>query len=234
MLPEPRAAGDRRAVRHARGAAPGPHRPRHRAGARHRPAHGGARCAARRASRSRDLPEQLGELYGFFNGTLPRRPPVPRDHRRARAVATSRRSGCSARATTAPGSPALLGLPFSFAHHFAAANTLPAARGVPAQLPSVGRARRAVRDARRGGPLRRRPRAGGLPEPARRPRVPPAALGSARAVPDARGGGRLPPDPAREGAHPLVVRLAHRRRPRGRSAPTSPPCSTAPAPTSSW
>ena len=36
---------------------------------------------------------------------VPRRPPVPRHHRGARPAATSRRSGCSARATTAPASP---------------------------------------------------------------------------------------------------------------------------------
>ena len=42
-------------------------------------------------------------------------------HRRPAAA-----SGCWAPPASAPGSPASLGLPFAFAHHFSAANTVPA------------------------------------------------------------------------------------------------------------
>jgi luciferase family oxidoreductase group 1 len=75
--------------------------------------------------REPDLPEQLGELYGFFNGTFPEGHPyhgitaVPaRGHQPAIWLLGS--SDYSARLA------GLLGLPFSFAHHFSAANTLPA------------------------------------------------------------------------------------------------------------
>jgi luciferase family oxidoreductase group 1 len=72
-----------------------------------------------------DLPEQLGELYGFFNGTFADDHPyrgitaVPaRGHQPAIWLLGS--SDYSARLA------GLLGLPFSFAHHFAAGNTLAA------------------------------------------------------------------------------------------------------------
>ena len=119
MLPEPPAARRRRAVRHARGAAPGPDRPRHRPRARHRPGHRRARCARTpRRCRADDFPQQLARA----DRLLRRRGP---DHaarsRPCPARATCPRSGCSARATSAPGWPGELGLPFSFAHHFSAA-----------------------------------------------------------------------------------------------------------------
>jgi luciferase family oxidoreductase group 1 len=72
-----------------------------------------------------DLPAQLGELYGFFNGTF------PDDHPYRAITAVPARGnqpaiwllGSSDYSARLAG---LLGLPFSFAHHFAAANTLPA------------------------------------------------------------------------------------------------------------
>ncbi len=72
-----------------------------------------------------DLPEQLGELYGFFNGTF------PEDHPYRGITAVPARGnqpaiwllGSSDYSARLAG---LLGLPFSFAHHFSAANTLPA------------------------------------------------------------------------------------------------------------
>ena len=124
---------------------------------------------------------------------VPRRPPVPRHHRRARpgnqpAIWLLGSSDYSARLA------GLLGLPFSFAHHFSAANTLPALDVYRRSFRPSDGARGALRDARGGGAVRGHPRAGDVPQQARRPGVPPPALGSAGPVPDARGGGRLPPD----------------------------------------
>jgi luciferase family oxidoreductase group 1 len=72
-----------------------------------------------------DLPSLLGELYGFFNGTF------PDDHPYRSITAVPARGyqpaiwllGSSDYSARLAG---LLGLPFSFAHHFSAANTLPA------------------------------------------------------------------------------------------------------------
>jgi luciferase family oxidoreductase group 1 len=72
-----------------------------------------------------DLPEQLGELYGFFTGAF------PDDHPYRGITAVPARGnqpaiwllGSSDYSARLAGR---LGLPFSFAHHFAAGNTLPA------------------------------------------------------------------------------------------------------------
>jgi luciferase family oxidoreductase group 1 len=72
-----------------------------------------------------DLPALLGELSGFFNGSFPEDHPyrgitaVPALGNQP-AIWLLGSSDYSARLA------GLLGLPFSFAHHFAAANTLPA------------------------------------------------------------------------------------------------------------
>jgi luciferase family oxidoreductase group 1 len=66
-----------------------------------------------------DFPEQLRDLLAFFEGTHPRIVAVPgRGYRPALWMLGS--SDYSAQVA------GLLGLPFSFAHHFASANTLPA------------------------------------------------------------------------------------------------------------
>jgi luciferase family oxidoreductase group 1 len=72
-----------------------------------------------------DFPEQLAELLGFFDGSF------PEDHPYRAITAVPGRGyrpklwllGSSDYSAQAAG---WLGLPFSFAHHFAAANTLPA------------------------------------------------------------------------------------------------------------
>ncbi|MEQ1788017.1 MAG: LLM class flavin-dependent oxidoreductase [Acidimicrobiales bacterium] len=72
-----------------------------------------------------DLPEQLAELYGFFNGSF------PPDHPYRGITAVPARGnqpaiwllGSSDYSARLAGE---LGLPFSFAHHFSAHNTLPA------------------------------------------------------------------------------------------------------------
>jgi luciferase family oxidoreductase group 1 len=75
--------------------------------------------------REPDLPSLLGELLGFFNGSF------PADHPYRHITAVPARGyqpalwllGSSDYSARVAG---LLGLPFSFAHHFSAANTLPA------------------------------------------------------------------------------------------------------------
>jgi luciferase family oxidoreductase group 1 len=72
-----------------------------------------------------DFPEQLVELFGYFDGAF------PEGHPYRHITATPGRGyrpavwllGSSDYSAQAAG---MLGLPFSFAHHFAAANTLPA------------------------------------------------------------------------------------------------------------
>jgi luciferase family oxidoreductase group 1 len=80
---------------------------------------------SRRGLDADDFPDQLVELMGYFDGAFPEDHPfrsitaVPGLGYRP-AVWLLGSSDYSARAA------GLLGLPFSFAHHFAAANTLPA------------------------------------------------------------------------------------------------------------
>ncbi|WP_222853865.1 LLM class flavin-dependent oxidoreductase [Fodinicola acaciae] len=72
-----------------------------------------------------DFPQQLGELLAFFGGDF------PDDHPYARILATPSRGnqpaiwllGSSGYSAQVAG---ILGLPFAFAHHFSAQNTLPA------------------------------------------------------------------------------------------------------------
>ena len=92
---QPRAAGGRRALRHARGAAPPPHRPRPRPRARHRPAHrAGAAQHVARALR--------GAVRAAARPSRQRLRRHARGRRRAHACPSC---GCSARPTAARGSP---------------------------------------------------------------------------------------------------------------------------------
>ena len=99
MLPNHAPLVGRRAVRHARGAAPRPHRPRHRPRAGHRPAHRrGAARAVRGRSRADDFPEQLARAARLLRRRVAEGHPYAASPR-CPARATSPRSGCSARAT---------------------------------------------------------------------------------------------------------------------------------------
>ena len=95
---QPRAAGGGRAVRDAGGSVPRPDRPRYRPRTRYRPAHRRrpAPCGCQRR-----LPQQLHELFGFFEGFEP-----GEDYRGIRAIPgwrrPARRSGCSDRAASVP------------------------------------------------------------------------------------------------------------------------------------
>ena len=165
---------------------------------------------------------------------VPRGPPLPRDHGRARRGGTSRRSGCSDRATTAPGSPACSGC----------RSRSPTTSPPPTRCPP-SRCTGAASDRR---PMLAEPyvmlgvavlcaddsRAGGLPQPS------PAtsrSSGCARV-------GRVrspPPRRPRPSTRRRTRRSSSARGPSPASsatprrwAPTSSPCSTAPVPTSSW
>jgi luciferase family oxidoreductase group 1 len=81
--------------------------------------------ALRRGGGEDELPDMLQELYGFFNGFAPGDVyegirAVPGFGRPMPAVWLLGSSGYSAQVA------GLMGLPFAFAHHFSAANTLPA------------------------------------------------------------------------------------------------------------
>ena len=134
--PEPRADRDRRAVRHARGAASGPDRPRPRPRARHRPADG-ARAAPRPDER-RHLP-----AGGRRAAALPRRAASPARRVRATPGAGSRVPlwilGSSLFGAQLA---AMLGLPYAFASHFAPDALLPALDDLPSNVRAVRAARR--------------------------------------------------------------------------------------------
>ena len=121
---QPRAARGRRAVRHARGAAPGPHRPRHRPGARHRPGHR-ARAAARSASGRPPTtsPSSSASCSATSTGTFPADHPYRAHHRGARPRLPARDLAARLERLQRPHAAGVLGLPFSFAHHFAPAGT---------------------------------------------------------------------------------------------------------------
>ena len=96
---QPRAAGHRRAVRHAGDAAPRPHRPRPRPGAGHRPEHDAG--AAPRPDGGRHVPAGRAGAAG-----LPRRArPASPASTRSRARAPTCRSTSSARRCSARSSP---------------------------------------------------------------------------------------------------------------------------------
>lgn len=85
-----------------------------------------------------DFPEQLVELFGFFDGTLPPEHPY---HSVLATTALGNRPAIWMLGSSDYGAHAagVLGLPYSFAHHFASANTLLAAQ-------EYRRSFRAVRD----------------------------------------------------------------------------------------
>ena len=74
------------------------------------------RCAGPLDPSADDLPTQLARAARVLRGTFPQITAVP-------GAGNSRRSGCSARATSARRLAGELGLPFSFAHHFMPQNT---------------------------------------------------------------------------------------------------------------
>ena len=157
---EPRVTRRGRAVRHARGAAPRPRRPRDRPGAGHRPADRRAPCAAPGGPSPRTSSRSSSWSCSATSRPLPRGPPVPAHHRRARASATQPAIWLLGSSDYSASVAGVLGLPFSFAHHFAAAGHRRRRGRLPRGVPAVGGPRRALRDARRHGGVRRRPTSG--------------------------------------------------------------------------
>lgn len=101
---------------------------------------GATAAALRRSARlhegADDFPEQLAELIRFLDDDFPDGHPYRRVHAVPGPIQSTSpggvqsphrpRSGCSAPPASAPAWPASLGLPFAFAHHFSARNTIPA------------------------------------------------------------------------------------------------------------
>ena len=179
-----------------------------------------------------DFPEQLGELLGYFDGAF------PEGHPYARITAVPARGYQPAiwllgSSTTARTPPAVLGLPFSFAYHFAAGDARRRARGLPQRVPAVRRARRAVRDARR-----RRASARETDEQARR-LAEPGALAFLRLRQGRPDVYPTPEEAAEYQLHAARAGAASTTGPRRTSSATRTPCgpgsrrwSSAPAPTS--
>ena len=123
--PQPPAAGRRRAVRDARGAAPRPDRPRHRPRPGHRPGHRRGAAPLGRPALRRGLPAAARRADRLLRGRFGEENP----HRGITAVPGKGpkpqiwllgSSDYSAQLA------AEMGLPFSFAHHFSPRNTVPA------------------------------------------------------------------------------------------------------------
>ena len=225
MLPNHAVAGRRRAVRDARGAAPRPHRPRHRTGAGHRSGHRRRAAAQPVVARGRRVPRAAPRPLRV----LRRHPPA--DHRRARARLPPRGVDARLERLQRAGrgrarAAVLVRAPLRVAEHGRRA------RDLPRVVPAVGRPRGAVLDDRRPGHLRRHRRAGALAVRLERAVVRPPPPGPARAAADARGGGRVRVHADRTRDRPGVDRAARPGRSRPRARPSSKRSSNAPAPTS--
>ena len=195
---QPPAARGGRAVRDAGGAAPRPHRPRHRPGAGHRPCAPPPRCAApRTASAPRTSRAHLIDVMGLLGDAPPR-------GRGCGTASWPRRWPTSSPEIVLLGSSGysaqlagMLGLPFAFAHHFdIGVGTLRGGRALPQLVPAVAGARRAAHDRDRQRAGRRDARAGRAPRRAGRLMM--LAMRTGRRLellsPDGRG---RPPRPAR-------------------------------------
>ena len=153
---EPRAAGDRRAVRHAGDALSRPHRPRPRPRAGHR--HGDGAGAAPRPRRRRQLPAGRGRADRLLRAEAG----PSRACARCRAWAPTCRSGSSAPASTAPSSPPISACPTPSPRISRRRRSTQAIDGLPRDLPAVGALAAAAfhagdqrlrrRDRRRGRP----------------------------------------------------------------------------------
>ena len=147
-----------------------------------------------------EFPAQLVELLGFFSGHFPEGHP----YRHVTAVPALGYSpalwllGSSDYSANVVG---LLGLPFSFAHHFSSGGTDTAVGGLPRGVPAVGGAGGALRHARRERRVRRDGGSGAMAR-----RVGPVGL--------------------RAAAHRPPAGFHHRRKPRHTS--TAPSSSTSP------
>ena len=117
-----------------------------------------------------DFPRQLGELLGFFDGDVPARRPATAASPPSPARATKPAIWLLGSSDYTAQLAGVLGLPFSFAHHFSPRNTIAGAASSTARASGrreyldepyamVG-VRRDLRRGRRAGPLARRARRG--------------------------------------------------------------------------
>ena len=172
---EPRPARRRRAVRHARGAAPRAHRPRHRPGARAPTRRRRPRCGARPSLGAEDFPRDLLDLMGLLGDERVEHGRVVALPGDAGRDVAARRSCCSARAASRPRSPASSAWASRSPTTSTCRRRARGVRAVPRVVPAVAGARRAVHDRDRRRARRRRRRAGRAPRragPAGDPRHP--------------------------------------------------------------
>ncbi len=186
-----------------------------------------ARALRRTADLDADrFPDDLVELIGYFAGTIAHPRPVPGEGYLPEIWLL----GSSLFSAELAG---MLGLPFSFAHHFMPAVHRAGPRPVPGGVPPVGRPRPAARHGRRGRRLRPDRRRGPVP---RRPGRP--VDGAAPHRP-ARARCRRRRRPRRTATRRASRSSSTRRRPAGSSAirtpcgPASTTWSPGPTPTSS-
>ncbi len=146
MLPEPPAAGRGRAVRHAGGPVPRPHRPGHRPGARDRPDDGAGPAPQRRSALGRRLPRAAQRPHRLpgRRASPPGTRTAPIARRPARAP-SDRRCGCSARAATALRSPGCSACPSPSPTTSAAATPCRPSTSTGTSFQAVRGARRAAR-----------------------------------------------------------------------------------------
>ena len=171
-------------------------------------------AALRRAANpsADDFPEQLGELGSFLAGEW------PDGHPYGRISAVPHASsppviwllGSSLYSAELAG---LLGMPFAFAHHFSAANTLPALARYRESFRPGRVLGRAVRDGDRVGHLRTERRGGGPDRPSRSTVLPAPATGSTRPAAESRDRRGPSVDAAR-----ARIRRAAARRPSNRQS----------------
>ena len=199
----------------------------------YRSAHRRRRCAAVPSARRRRLPRQTRPSSSATSGARGRKATGTRASPWCPGAATSPQSGCSGRARTERRTRPCSALPFSFAYHFAPAVLMDALEVYRRDFPSVGRARRAVRDARCDGGVRGERRARALAGRAGAARVPPAASGRPDVYP-------TPEEAAEYSSRPPSARSwrtwtgSHVVGDLAPCAPASTTWSRAPAPTNSW
>ena len=102
--------------------------------------------ALRRSSDALDrrrVPRSARPAARVLRRLVPGRPSVREHHRGARRAGTARRSGCSGSSTYSAHAAGVLGMPFSFAYHFAPAALMDALAAYRDAFRAVRRSRRA-------------------------------------------------------------------------------------------
>ena len=178
-----------------------------------------------------DFPRQVVELLAYFHDDWPAEHPFAKIHAvPARGYQPALwLLGSSDFSAVMAGQ---LGLPFSFAHHFAGDNTMAAVAAYREHFRPSPTLEQPVRDARRQRPVRADGRGGGLPRRVRSAGDPAPAPGSAGRVPDPGGGRRVRLHPDGEGGRSAAGRPTTSSATPRRSSPAWRRWSPGPAPTS--